>query len=132
MAATDFSSLFTRLRSILQRHAGELTVADDTASSYCLEANPGPATLAARKSKLKRAKIPVAWVQIGKTYVSYHLMGLGSGKKLLDGTSMKLRARMQGKTCFNFRTEDEKLFEELETLTADSLLAIRQAEIIAG
>jgi hypothetical protein len=37
----------------------------------------------------------------------------------------------QGKTCFNFRTEDEKLFEELETLTADSLLAIRQAEFIA-
>jgi hypothetical protein len=131
MAATDFAALFSRLRSILQRHAGELTVADDTASCYCLEAKPGPATLAGWKSKLKRAKIPVAWVQIGKTYVSYHLMGLGSGKKLLDGMSEKLRARMQGKTCFNFRTEDEKLFEELETLTADSLLAIRQAKIIA-
>jgi hypothetical protein len=58
-------------------------------------------------------------------------MGLGSGKKLLDGMSEKLRARMQGKTCFNFRSADEKLFEELETLTADSLLAIRQAKIIA-
>ena len=75
--------------------------------------------------------ILVAWVQIGKAYVSYHLMGLGSSKKLLDGISDKLRGRIQGKTCFNFRSEDEKLFEELETLTADSLLAIRQAEFIA-
>ena len=132
MAAPDFSSLFARLRSILQRHAGDFIVAGDIASCYCLEANPGPATLAARKTKLKREKIPVAWVQIGKTYMSYHLMGLGSDKKLLDGTSEKLRARMQGKTCFNFKTEDETMFEELEKLTAASLLAIRQAEFVAN
>ena len=131
MAATNLVALFARLRSILQRHAGEFTLADDTATCYCLEANPGPATLAARTSKLKQTKIPVAWVQIGRSYVSYHLMGLGSNKKLLDGTSEKLRARMQGKTCFNFRTEDEKLFEELEKLTADGIAASREAGLIA-
>ena len=131
MAATDRVALFARLRSILQRHAGQFCVGDDTATCYCLEANPGPATLAAWKSKLKQTKIPVAWVQIGRSYVSYHLMGLGSNKKLLDGTSEKLRARMQGKTCFNFRTEDEKLFEELEKLTADGIAASREAGLIA-
>jgi hypothetical protein len=35
-------------------------------------------------------------VQIGKTFVSFYLMGLGSDKKLLDGMSTKLRGRMQG------------------------------------
>jgi GNAT superfamily N-acetyltransferase len=38
--------------------------------------------------------------------------------KLRDGRSKKLRARMQGKACFNFKVGDEPLFKELEQLTA--------------
>jgi hypothetical protein len=94
MAAADFAALFARLRSILQQHAGRFRVADDTAACYCLEANPGPATLRAWSGKVKRPKIPVAWIQLGKTYVSFHLMALYSCKQLLDGMSKELRARI--------------------------------------
>jgi hypothetical protein len=113
MAATDRGALFVRLRSILQQHAGEFSVGDDTTTSYCLEANPGPATLRAWSGQVKRSKIPVAWIQFSKTNVSFHLMALYGFKPLLDGLSKELRARLYGKTCFTFRTVDERLFREL-------------------
>jgi hypothetical protein len=52
---------------------------------------------------MKRPIIPVAWVQIGKAYVSYHLMGVSGNAKLCDTLSAKLKARMEGQTCFNFK-----------------------------
>ncbi len=57
-------------------------------------------TLRAWGGKLKHPIIPVAWVQIGKTYVSFHLMGIYMKTPLLGGMSKELKARMQGKTCF--------------------------------
>ena len=36
---------------------------------------------------------------------------------LLEGVSPELRRRMQGKSCFNFRSVDETLFDELAELT---------------
>jgi hypothetical protein len=44
--------------------------------------------------------------------------------------SKELRARMQGKTCFNFQTIDEPLFEELEALTARECDVFRRAGFI--
>jgi len=37
--------------------------------------------------------------------------------KLLKNISPELRKRMQGKSCFNFKNIDEKLFAELKELT---------------
>lgn len=56
-------------------------------------------------------------VTIKKNYVSYHLMPLYGHPELLDGVSDDLRKRMQGKTCFNFKTVQSALFEELKALT---------------
>ncbi len=71
--------------------------------------------------------MPIAWVQIGKGYVSYHLMPVYGCPKLLDNHSQKLRSRMQGKSCFNFKAEDEELLEELERLTVEAIVAFRKA-----
>ncbi len=130
-ASQDFNSIFVRLRAILQNHAGTLAVADDSDSRYCLEGSPGPATLAAWGGKLRKPNIPVAWVQIGKAYVSYHLMPLYGNSKLHDRMSKELKARMQGKTCLNFKRRDEELFKELEQLTAAGLTAFRRAGYIS-
>jgi len=73
----------------------------------------------------------VAWIQVGKTNVSFHLMALYSCQQLLDGLSKELRARLHGKTCFTFRTVDERLFLELEKVTADVISASREAGFIA-
>lgn len=130
-ASQEFNSIFLRLRAILQNHAGTLAVADDSDARYCLEGSPGPAVLAAWGGKLKKPSIPVAWVQIGRAYVSYHLMPLYGNSKLHDGMSKRLKARMQGKTCLNFKRSDEELFNELEQLTATGLAAFRKAGYVS-
>ena len=58
-------------------------------------------------------------------------MGVYENPKLLAGLSKKLKARMQGKTCFNFKVVDEPLFKELEQLTAEGLTAFRKAGFIS-
>lgn len=129
--STEFQSVFARLRDVLKAHAGSFTVGHDTASYYSLEAPAGPATLRAWGGKMKRRVIPIAWVQIGRAYVSYHLMGVYGNPKLLDGCSNELKTRMQGKSCFNFKTVDEPVFKELERLTTDSLTGMRKAGFIS-
>ena len=81
---TEFELIFERLRKILEKHAGRLSVKDESPHSYSLEAAIGPATLEAWGGKARRACIRVAWVQTGKAYVSYHLMGIYENTKLHD------------------------------------------------
>ena len=126
-----FEAIFVRLRAILRQHEATSQLTEDTGSHYCLEGPVGPATLRAWHGKAKKPTIPVAWVTIGKSYVSFHLMGLDGNARLRGGMSKELQARMQGKTCFNFKTHDEVLFKELEHLTAESLAAIRRTGFIA-
>lgn len=128
---SERESIFRALRDILQKQAGGLSVAADTASRYCLDAKVGPATLQAWRGKAKRPTIPVAWVEIGKSYVSYHLMGIHGNAQLHDGMSKELKARMQGKTCFNFKTEDARLVQELDQLTAKGLASLTKAGFIS-
>ena len=129
---TEFDSIFAKLRAILRKHAGTLRVKEDTAGCYCLEGPAGPATLRAWGGKMKRPTIPVAWVQIGKAYVSYHLMALYGSAPLSEGLSAELKARRQGKTCFNFKKEDETLFNELDQLTGKGIAGFRKAGFISA
>jgi hypothetical protein len=130
--SSEFETVFVRLRRILQKQADTLSVSRDEAEYYGLEATPGPATVRAWGGKMKTPTLAVAWVQIGKAYVSYHLMPVYVDARLLDGMSKDLRSRMQGKTCFNFKRNDEALFEELEQLTVKSVAAFRKAGFITS
>lgn len=130
-ASTDFELLFVRLRTILQMYSDTYSVAEDTPTCFRLEANTGPAAVRAWGGKVKRPTLPVAWVEIGKPYVSYHLMGVYGNEKLLAGLSKRLRARMQGKTCFNFKANDEVLFKELEKLTIQAISSFKKSGFIA-
>ena len=127
----SFQPVFERLRGLLHVHAGSYSVTHDTSGRYALEAPAGPSTVRAWGGKLKTASIPVAWVELRANYVSYHLMGVGGNTKLTEGLSRPLRARMQGKTCFNFTTVDEGLFDELQRVTTESLRAMKRAGFIA-
>ncbi|HEY1306476.1 MAG TPA: hypothetical protein VGF24_23140 [Vicinamibacterales bacterium] len=123
----DFDAAFAELRAILQRQSATLSVTDDAPGRYCLEAPIGPATLKAWGGKAKRTTIPVAWSEVGKAYVSFHLMALGA---MPGAMSKALTARMQGKTCFNFSSRDPELFKELEDVTSRSITAFRKAGFI--
>src|SRR4029453_1639233 len=126
-----FGCIFARLREILQENAETLSVKNDTPDCYCLEASAGHAALRAWGGKMKKAMIPIAWVQIGKAYVSYHLMGVYENARLRDGMSKELKTHMQGKTCFNLKSHDEALFKELEELTAQAIAGFRKSGFIA-
>jgi len=129
-AASSSDAVFARLRAILSKHADRFFVTSDTSDRYCLESPVGPATLRAWGGKMKRSRIPVAWVEIGRAYVSLHLMALDPA--LRGEMSAGLEKRMQGKTCFNFTVVDEALFRELEQLTARGLAAFKRAGFITS
>ena len=112
--SSEFEKIFTRLRGILSEHARSLSVTEDSLTRYSLAGRVGPATLRAWGGKMKRPMIPVAWVEIGKACVSFHLMSVYGDSAALAGMSKELQARMQGKTCFNFNVADDALFQELE------------------
>jgi hypothetical protein len=127
----QLATVFEGLRELLEKHARGFTVASDSTNQYGLEAPIGPATVRAWGGKVKRQRIPVAWVQVGKAYVSFHLMGVYGNPKLLDGVSENLRKHMQGKSCFNFKAADEALFKELDKLTSEALTGMIRAGFIS-
>ena len=115
--ADAFTEIFSALRAVLKRHTGKLVVSENSPDRYCVEGGLHP----------KHNKpMPIAWVEIGKNYVSFHHMGVYARPDLLKGVSEKLKARMQGKSCFNFTTLDEALFAELEQLTVRAFDAFQK------
>lgn len=127
----EFEIVFKSLKEILQKYSGPFIVKPDTNTKYGLYAQIGPATLKIWGGKMKRPAMPVAWIEIGKAYVSYHLMGVYGNTKLLDGLSKELKACIQGKTCFNFKEVDENVFPELDSLTARSIDAFKKSGFIS-
>ncbi len=128
---TEFEIIFAHLKEILQKYSGTFTVKPDTNTKYGLYAQIGPATLKIWGGKMRKPAMPVACVEIGKGYVSYHLMGVYGNTKLLDELSKELKARMQGKTCFNFKKVDENIFLELDSLTARSIDSFKKSGFIS-
>ena len=80
---------------------------------------------------MKSETIPVAWVEVGKGYVSFHHMAFYGNRKLHDDMSKDLKKRMQGKACFNFRVVDEELFAELEKLAVRGFHGIKVAGFVS-
>jgi hypothetical protein len=103
----DSSTIFSALKSVLVKHAKRLSVKTDTPTEYALVAKiPSPLP------QHKGHPLEVASVRVSKAYVSFHLMPLAEVAKNI---SPELKKRMQGKTCFNFKTApDQELLSELE------------------
>ncbi|MDB6071778.1 MAG: hypothetical protein JWL81_2949 [Verrucomicrobiales bacterium] len=114
----DFQDVYLALRELLRRHAGKLEVTSDTADCFRLEGGKHPS---------HGKPFPIAWVAISKSYVSFHHMGIYARPDLLKDISKELRARMQGKSCFNFTAVNPDLFAELEALTVRGFDAFRDA-----
>lgn len=105
----DLTPVFAALRAVLAAHGAGMAVKQDDAVAYWLDvASPGPDG----KARFFGA------VQLKTRFVSYHLMPVYTHPHLLDGLSPALKARMQGKSCFNFTRIDPALFTELAALTA--------------
>lgn len=104
----DSNKIFTKLKLILEKYEPNLTVLYNKSDNYYLNI---PTTDTNTKPEFFGA------VQIKKSYVAFHLMPTYYYPELLDNISEELKKRMQGKSCFNFKDIDEKLFDELNSLT---------------
>ena len=104
----NFDEVFARLKSIFQPYAKKMDAVHDSESSYLLNTR-----------HIMKNKQPLCFggVRRGKNYVSFYLMSVYACPELLESMSPELKKRMQGKSCFNFKEVDEKLFKELATLT---------------
>lgn len=116
--SAQLETVFERLSVIMRQFEDELVVKAREADNYYLET-----------STVAKNKKPVFFgaVQVKKNYVSYHLMPVYVFPELLGGMSEKLGKRMQGKSCFNFKSVDEETFKELAELTNRSFEQFKQA-----
>ena len=109
-----FGMVFAALKPVLATQAGRLVVKTDTPTEYTL------VTKAA--SPFPQHKGQPMWfgsVRAGKAYVSFHLMALYFNPALAGMISPALQKRMQGKTCFNFKSDpDPSQLAELKHLTS--------------
>ncbi|WP_088278825.1 hypothetical protein [Ideonella sp. A 288] len=103
----DLTAVFTELRAIMAPYAAQLDVKKDDPSELYVD------TLHLQKNK---KPLFFGAVQLRKSFVSFHLMPVYMKPELLQGLSPSLKARMQGKSCFNFSEVDESLFKELASL----------------
>ena len=110
----DFGGAFSALKSVFAGHLQQLVVKSDTGEEYNLYTKvPSP---------FPQHKGHPMWfgsVRLGKAYASFHLMPLYMSDELTASISPTLKKRMQGKTCFNFKsTPEPELLEELGRLTS--------------
>ncbi len=112
--ASDFAGVFNTLKPVLAKYAKRLSVKADTPIEYTMvtkSASPFP--------QHKGQPMFFGSVRLGKAYVSFHLMPLYMCPALTQTISPALKKRMQGKTCFNFKSDPEPdLIAELKRLTA--------------
>jgi hypothetical protein len=113
----DYSTAFASLRSILANHADKFSVTVDKPTEYTL-VTQSPSPLPQHKNE------PMFFgsVRLGKAYASFHLFPLYVNPGLANGLSPALKKRMQGKSCFNFKTPPEPdVSADLERLAAEAV-----------
>jgi len=108
VSENHYKEVFLALKEMMKGVTKGLVIKADSDDGLML-VGPRPDT--------KGRELYFGGVQIKKNYVSYHLMPVYMNPGLLAEASPELRKRMQGKSCFNFKKVDEKLFSDLRELT---------------
>ena len=118
---TNFEKVFRKLKAIFKPHEKKMDIAHDSQTYYLLNTR-----------HIMKNKQPLCFggVRLGKSYVSFYLMSVYACPDLLKGMSPELKRRMQGKSCFNFREVDERLFKELAQLTKAGAAKFSDAKVI--
>lgn len=107
----DLDTVFSDLRKLLASYEKRLELKTNADQSYSLDSKiPGP----------KGKPMFFGGVMVKSKFVSFHLMPVYVNPELLDDMSPALKKRMQGKSCFNFKTRDAELFRELKALVKSS------------
>jgi len=117
----NFEETFRKLRAIFKPYEKKMVVVQDTNSAYMLNT---------RHMMTNKQPLYFGGVRLGKAYVSFYLMSVYVSAAEVKGMSPELKKRMQGKSCFNFKTVDEELFRELAALTKAGALLFNDEKFI--
>ena len=118
---SEFQAVFESLREILKKYEPRLVVLHDKPGNYYLN------TPYCEKFK---KEVCFGAVGIKKNYVSYYFMPIYGCPEMVRELSPELKARMQGKACFNFKEVDRDLFKELSQLTKAGFERFKKAGFI--
>ena len=115
---SDFEMVFMRLKEIFLPYADSLVVKCDDADEFHLNTH-----------FIMKNKKPMYFgsAKVNKNYVSFHLMPVYVFPDLLNNMSPELKKRMQGKSCFNFKSIDKGLFQELAQLTKNGYIRYKES-----
>ncbi len=120
--AADFAPVFAALKPVLAKYQNRLSVKVDTPTEYTL-VTKSPSPFPQHKGQ----GLYFGSVRLGKAYVSFHLFPIYLCPELARQLSPALKKRMQGKTCFNFKTAPEaELIAGLKTLTQSAIAQWRE------
>jgi len=118
---TSSDKVFAKLKAIFKPYVKKMDVAADNETYYLLNTR-----------HIMKNKQPLCFggVRLAKAYVSFYLMSIYACPDLLQSMSPELKQRMQGKSCFNFKEVDEKLFKELAQLTKAGAAKFNDGKLI--
>ena len=111
----EFANVFAKLKGIFKPFAKNMDAAYDTTTYYLLNT---------RHMMTNKQPLCFGGVKVGKNYVSFYLMSVYACPDLLKSISPELKKRMQGKSCFNFKEVDEKLFKEFAVIRQEPGMAL--------
>jgi len=117
----NFTAVSAALEEILRPYEKDLVLTSSPPNLYSLNT---------RHVMDNQQTLFFASYQPRKAYVSFYLMPVYVFPDLLDGISVGLRKRMQGKSCFNFKSVDPVLFAELAALTQAGFERYRERGLI--
>ena len=100
---------FDVLSLLLKPYADEMIVKHDTETNFYLEES-----ISSDKPQMFCA------AQVKKNYTSFHVFPVYCHPELLEDVPEELTKRMQGKSCFNFKTADQVPVEALASLVKAS------------
>jgi hypothetical protein len=117
----EFEEVFAVLKALMKKHERTLKVLKDAPQEY---------TLVTKSESNRGQPMWFGSVRAGKAYVSYHLMALYFNPPMNALVPPGLKKRMQGKTCFNFKSIDKERLAELKELTQASVDDYRKRELL--
>jgi hypothetical protein len=114
---SDLNAVFAELRKVMAPYAAKLAPTRDDEQELYVDTR-----------HIQKNKKPLFFgaVQVKTAYVSFHLMPVYMRPELLASVSQELRARMQGKSCFNFSAPEPLLFRELAALAEAGYASYRE------
>lgn len=118
----EFKNTYLELVTILANYEESLIIKHNSGTCYYLHCGIVP--------KYKK-EIMFGSVVINKNYVSFHLFPVYMFPDLLQTISPELKNRMQGKSCFNFKTIENNMSAELKLLTENCFQRFLSEKIVA-